>query len=130
MRLRSQAIRVYNYAKIPGPRFQRNYIIAKGKKSPVWTDTFPKSSQFNLSQAFFAKHAWLRSRNTILSRGFHGLRKERLTAWPPGRLPPPPPPGGEKRVADYNSRCLRVSLLGPLCDQTDKTYSFEKHNKD
>ena len=65
-------------------------------------------------------------------------RNARLTAWPPNPPPSPPAPGGRK------TRCrLRVSLLtqarlistklkilGPLCDQTDKTYSFEKHNKD
>ena len=79
IRLRSQVIRVYIYTKIQGPRFQRNYIIARVKKviymapnfnhrriiysvvftcSKVinalkqynsWTDTFRKSSKFNLS---------------------------------------------------------------------------------
>ena len=32
IRLRSQAIRVYKSAKIQGPRFQRNYIIARDQK--------------------------------------------------------------------------------------------------
>ena len=33
-----------------------------------WTETFRKSSQFNLSQAFLAKHAWLRSRHNSYSQ--------------------------------------------------------------
>ena len=32
MHLQSQAIRLYNYTKIQGPRFERNYIIARDKK--------------------------------------------------------------------------------------------------
>ena len=32
IRLRSQAIRVYKYRKIQGPRFQKNYIVARDKK--------------------------------------------------------------------------------------------------
>ena len=35
IRLRSQAVRVYEYTKIQGTRFQRNYIIARDQKSDL-----------------------------------------------------------------------------------------------
>ena len=62
---------------------------------------FRKSSKFNLSQAFFAKHAWLQPRNenySLFPRSPPGT---------PGTMTPPLcPKYEEKRVADYESRCL------------------------
>ena len=44
IRLRSRAIRVYKCTKIQGPRFQRNYIIAREKKVSDLHDTSFQSS--------------------------------------------------------------------------------------
>ena len=40
IRLRSQAIRVYKYTKIQGPRFQGNYIIARDQRSDLHGTSF------------------------------------------------------------------------------------------
>ena len=47
IRLRSQAIRVYKYMKIQGPRFQRNYIIARDQKSDLHGTSFQSSPEIN-----------------------------------------------------------------------------------
>ena len=47
IRLRSQAIRVYKYTKIQGPRFQRNYIIARDQKSDLHGTSFQSSPKIN-----------------------------------------------------------------------------------
>ena len=58
IRLRSQAIRVYKYTRIQGPRFQRNYIIARDQKFDLHGTSFQsirgptcfgKALNFNLS---------------------------------------------------------------------------------
>ena len=46
-RLRSQAIRVYKYTKIQGPRFQRNNIIARDQKSDLHGTSFQSSPKIN-----------------------------------------------------------------------------------
>ena len=43
IRVRSQAIRVYQYTKIQGSRFQRNYIIARNQKSDLHGTSFLSS---------------------------------------------------------------------------------------
>ena len=45
--LRSQAIRVYEYMKIQGPRFQRNYIFARDKKVIKNGTSFQSSPKIN-----------------------------------------------------------------------------------
>ena len=47
IRLQSQAIRVYKYTKIQGPRFQRNYIIARDQKSYLQGTSFQSSPKIN-----------------------------------------------------------------------------------
>ena len=47
IRLRSQAIRVYKYTKIQGPRFQRNNIIARDPKSDLYGTSFQSSPKIN-----------------------------------------------------------------------------------
>ena len=47
IRLRSQAIRVYKYTKIQGPRFQRNYIIVRDKKVIKNGTSFQSSPKIN-----------------------------------------------------------------------------------
>ena len=47
IRLRSQAIRVYKYTKIQGPRFQRNYIIARYRKSYLHGTSFQSLPKIN-----------------------------------------------------------------------------------
>ena len=42
-----QAIRVYKYTKIQGPRFQRNYIIARDQKSDLHGTSFQSSPKIN-----------------------------------------------------------------------------------
>ena len=46
-RLRSLAIRVYKYRKIQGPRFRRNYIIARYQKSDLHDLSFQSSPKIN-----------------------------------------------------------------------------------
>ena len=47
IRLWSQALRVYKYTKIQGPRFQRNYIIARDQKSDLHGTSFQSSPKVN-----------------------------------------------------------------------------------
>ena len=47
VRLRSQAIRLYKYTKIQGPRFQRNYIIVRDQKSDLHGTSFKSSPKIN-----------------------------------------------------------------------------------
>ena len=47
IRLRSQAIRVYKYTKIQGPRFQRNYLIARDQKSDLHCTSLQSSPKIN-----------------------------------------------------------------------------------
>ena len=46
--LRSQAIRVYRYTKIQGPRFKINYIIARDQKSELHGMSFQSTPKINL----------------------------------------------------------------------------------
>ena len=48
--------------------FTCSKVINALKRQNLWTDMFRKSSKVNLSSAFFAKHAWLRSRNDSYSQ--------------------------------------------------------------
>ena len=43
----SQAIRLYKHTKISGPRFQRNYIIARHQKNALHGASFTSSSKIN-----------------------------------------------------------------------------------
>ena len=53
--MRSRAIRVYKYTKIQGPRFQRNYIIAREKKgSDLHGTSFQSSPKINCTRLIFA----------------------------------------------------------------------------
>ena len=47
IRLRSQVIRVYKYTKIHGPRFQRNYIIARDQQEDLQGTSFQSSPKIN-----------------------------------------------------------------------------------
>ena len=47
IRLRSQAIRVYKYTKIQGPRFQRNYIISRDRKRDFHGTSLQSSPKIN-----------------------------------------------------------------------------------
>ena len=47
MRLRTQAIRLYKYTKIQGPRLQRNYIFARDKKDDLHDTSFQSSPKIN-----------------------------------------------------------------------------------
>ena len=54
-RLRSQPIRVYKNTKIQGPRFQRNYIIARDQKSDLHGTSFqspPKLNRMLITRSF------------------------------------------------------------------------------
>ena len=44
----SEDVRVYKYTKIQGPRFQRNYIIARYRKSDLHGTSFQSSPKINL----------------------------------------------------------------------------------
>ena len=47
IRLRTQAIRLYKYTKIQGPRLQRNYIFARDQKDDLHNTSFQSSPKIN-----------------------------------------------------------------------------------
>ena len=47
-------MRVYKYTKIQGPRFQRNYVIARYRKSDLHGTSFQSSPKINRMQDLFA----------------------------------------------------------------------------
>ena len=62
--------------------FTCSKVINAFKRWNSWTDTFPKSSKFNLPK-FSSQNMRGFHHATILSSSFHGVRKEHLAQWPP-----------------------------------------------
>ena len=126
MRLRSQAIRVYKYTKNQGPRFQRNYIIARDQRSDLQGTSFQSSLKITrmLITRPFTYNESLQQPTiaVLLIKILIFLRKTCVASITQRFLLPVStvsarnawhndpllcPKYDEKRVADHEPRCLR-----------------------
>ena len=74
--LRSQALHVYKYTKIPGPRFQRNYIIAIDQESDLHGTSFQSSPKINrmLITRPICIQPWVLTTRALTTRGSYNNR--------------------------------------------------------